>query len=281
MGSRGDTGGQDGGGSRESNKKARQDTEVSAYEREIEKQKADKKAQKEAFSKFDKSNTNPNEDASKKTKSVKTSTNDGSDGVVKQETKNKFTDLTKENLNPSDDTEAKADLFKEQGAINFDNETAKPLAVSVFGDAFKAGSRYTRDYFKNEVLGKGAYTGTSLEDFESKSLTEQESIYQDYIQGRSAGTKDAYGREITSTGGDNKTSTVKSVEQPKVKSQMDNTEVKSTLITADKTAPTSVELNQEEDALKTKKRGRKNTILTSVTGDTSPLTLSKRTLLGG
>ena len=205
MGNRGGGGNQDGGGSRESNKKARQDTEVSAYEREIEKQKAAKKAQKEAFSKFDKSNTNPNNDAPKKTKSVKTSTNDGQDNKpIKQETKNKFTDLTKENLNPSDDTEAKADLFKETGAIKI-KDTPMGTA-SITKPFFQEGSRKNRDYFKNEVLGKGAYTGTSLEDFESKSLTEQESIYQDYIQGRSAGTKDAYGREITSTGGDNKTS---------------------------------------------------------------------------
>ena len=36
------------------------DTQVSGYEREINKQKAKEKAQKEAFAKYDKSNTNPN-----------------------------------------------------------------------------------------------------------------------------------------------------------------------------------------------------------------------------
>jgi hypothetical protein len=35
----------------------------------------------------------------------------------------------------------------------------------------------------------------------------------------------------------------KSIEQPKVASQMDNSDVKSDLITADKTAPTDVEMN--------------------------------------
>ena len=62
---------------------------------------------------------------------------------------------------------------------------------------------------------------------------------------------------------------------------MDNTEVKSDLITADKTAPTDVEMTDDELLLK-RKRGRKTkTVLTSVTGDTSKATLSKKTLLGG
>ncbi|WP_435149949.1 hypothetical protein ACIJYB_03875 [Candidatus Pelagibacter bacterium nBUS_44] len=73
----------------------------------------------------------------------------------------------------------------------------------------------------------------------------------------------------------------KSIEQPKVASQMDNSEVKSDLITADKTAPTDIEMTDDELLLK-RKRGRKTkTVLTSVTGDTSKATLSKKTLLGG
>jgi hypothetical protein len=38
----------------------------------------------------------------------------------------------------------------------------------------------------------------------------------------------------------------KSIEQPKVASQMDNSEVKSDLIMADKTAPTDVEMTDDE-----------------------------------
>ena len=77
--------------------------------------------------------------------------------------------------------------------------------------------------------------------------------------------------------------TIKSVEQPKVKSQMDNTDVKSDLITADKTAPTEAETTESADdiLLKNKKKGRKKTILTSVTGVDDYPTLSKKTLLGG
>ena len=73
----------------------------------------------------------------------------------------------------------------------------------------------------------------------------------------------------------------KVIEQPKVPAQMDNTEVKSKLITADKTAPTSIEMNNDEDLLK-RKRGRKTkTVLTSVTGDTTKATLDQKSLLGG
>ena len=74
--------------------------------------------------------------------------------------------------------------------------------------------------------------------------------------------------------------TQKSIEQPKVASQMDNSEVKSDLIIADKIAPTDIEMTDDEKLL-ARKRGRKTrTVLTSVTGDTTKATLSKKTLLG-
>jgi hypothetical protein len=71
----------------------------------------------------------------------------------------------------------------------------------------------------------------------------------------------------------------KSIEQPKVAAQMDNTEVKSDLITAK--GPTSVEMSADDILLQNKKKGRKRTILTSVTGVQGYPTLSKKTLLGG
>ena len=40
-------------------------------------------------------------------------------------------------------------------------------------------------------------------------------------------------------------------------------------------------LTEEEIALRNKRKGRKRTVLTSVTGDTSKATLGKKTLLGG
>ena len=61
---------------------------------------------------------------------------------------------------------------------------------------------------------------------------------------------------------------------------MDNSGVKSDLIDADKTAPTDIEMSEDEKLLR-RKRGRKTkTVLTSVTGDNTKATLSKKTLLG-
>ena len=83
---------------------------------------------------------------------------------------------------------------------------------------------------------------------------------------------------------DNSQVTQKSIEQPKVKSQMNNSEVKSDLITA--TGPTDIEMANttemsEEEKLIKRKRGKKTkTILSSVTGDNSQATLSQKTLLG-
>ena len=72
----------------------------------------------------------------------------------------------------------------------------------------------------------------------------------------------------------------KSVEQPKVKSQMDNTEIKSDEVDADKTSPTEVEIDQDDILLKNKKKGRKATVLTSITGVDENPTLGKKSLLG-
>jgi len=79
-----------------------------------------------------------------------------------------------------------------------------------------------------------------------------------------------------------KTIVEKFAEQPKVASQMDNTDVKSKLIVADKIAPTNVEmdLTSDERMMKAKRRGRRTTVLTSITGVESKPKLSKKTLLG-
>ena len=77
-------------------------------------------------------------------------------------------------------------------------------------------------------------------------------------------------------GGDNQD---KSIVQPKVESQMDNTGVKSKLIVSDKTSPTDVEMTEDERMIGVKRKGRKTTMLTDMKEDTKP-TLSKKVLLG-
>ena len=90
-----------------------------------------------------------------------------------------------------------------------------------------------------------------------------------------------YSQRNPRTGRDEGPENKKSTEQPKVASQMNNTDVKSDLITADKTAPTDVEMTDDEYNVSTNRRGRRRTVLSSITGDTSKATLSKKTLLGG
>lgn len=68
-----------------------------------------------------------------------------------------------------------------------------------------------------------------------------------------------------------KAPTPKAEEQPKVEAQMNNN-------VGGPAGPTDVELDQE--ALKTKRKGRRYSILTSSSGLSSKPTLSTKTLLG-
>jgi len=175
-----------------------------------------------------------------------------------------------------DDTAAKMDLFRNQGATNIKN-TPMIGAGAILKPAFQAGSRITRDYFTGEVLGKGAYKGTTKQDFERMSRTAQESMYKGYITGRSSGKTDAYGREIKSTGdGGNQV-----VQAPLVATTMPGVTLPPTTSEVSQSAATDA----AEDSLilrkrKTKARGRSPTIMTGVTGATGSLTLGKPSLLG-
>ena len=71
----------------------------------------------------------------------------------------------------------------------------------------------------------------------------------------------------------------KSIEQPKVASQMDNTGVKSKMIIADKTSPTTTEMTEDERMIGVKRQGRKVTTLTDI-DKSKKATLSKKVLLG-
>ena len=179
-----------------------------------------------------------------------------------------------------DDTEAKASLFKEQGATNIRNLTSKvpsPTLVIASGP-LQAGSRITRDFFTNKVLGSKNYSGTTKVDFQKKSLTEQNKIYSSYIEGRLSGKTDAYGNPMGG-GNDNQPSMIKKNIGGKIVS----------------VAPTKAEVSQseavnatsEEDSIylrkkKTKAKGRSQTILTSSKGVATDegLTLGKKSLLG-
>ena len=80
-------------------------------------------------------------------------------------------------------------------------------------------------------------------------------------------------------GNNNQQTAEKSIVQPKVESQMDNTGVKSKLIIADKTSPTTTEMSEDERMIGVKRKGRKVTTLTDINESKKP-TLSKKVLLG-
>ena len=180
--------------------------------------------------------------------------------------------------------------FEDRGAVKIDQ--ANPILPSakiitgVFKGPLKVGSKKTREFFTDKVLTskRGMKNlGTTKEEFSKMSVSQQESIYGDYMKGRQSGDTDAYGNTLSresSLANRTRKQSQKSIEQPKVASQMDNTGVKSDLITADKTAPTNVEMTDDEYNVATKKKGRRRTVLTSAAGDTSKATLSKKTLLG-
>ena len=130
-----------------------------------------------------------------------------------------------------------------------------------------------------KFIATGGVTGAIVRGITQGAKKSKQNV-MDY-EGQAAGVTPMRAPKDPRTGRDNdNNNNQKSIEQPKVASQMDNSEVKSDLIMADKTAPTDVEMTDDELLLK-RKRGRKTkTVLTSVVGDTSKATLSKKTLLG-
>ena len=131
-----------------------------------------------------------------------------------------------------------------------------------------------------DFIKGGGIVGSVVRGFKEGARKSKANV-MDY-EGQAAGVTPERAPKDPRTGRDNdNNNNQKSIEQPKVASQMDNSEVKSDLIIADKIAPTDVEMTDDEKLL-ARKRGRKTkTVLTSVTGDNTKATLSKKTLLGG
>jgi len=174
------------------------------------------------------------------------------------------------------------DSFRNRGATKIKKGVKTPslvvnAAAAILSKPLQAGSKATRDFYTDKVLGSKNFKGQTKTEFLSMSATDQEKQYKEYIDNRNQGRTDAYGNDISRDGrsGENK----KSIEQPKVASQMDNSEVKSDLITADKTAPTEVEMTQDEINVANKRGKKTKTILTSVVGDKSNASLDNKILL--
>ena len=168
------------------------------------------------------------------------------------------------------------DAFRNRGAENIKKLTKKvPTPTLVIASKpLQAGSKMTRDFFRQKVLGSKNYKGTTKTEFDAMSRSAQESMYKSYITGRTSGKTDAYGNPLSQgDGGGAIASSGQVVQAPAV------------------TAPTTAEVSQaatteaiEDDILLRKRRakakGRSPTIMTGVTGVTADLTLGKPSLLG-
>ena len=180
---------------------------------------------------------------------------------------NKFTNLTKDVTNPNDDTDAKLDMFNKGKKGN-----AKGT-LAIINPLLTKSSEVTRNFYTTRVL-----KGKDLENFKSKSVTEQEAQYKSYLEGRLSGKTDAMGRDTPETmrGIDAKlTGAEKSTTMP-VKGPTE-AEVDQSSAT-DTTAKVDDIYTRKR---KTKARGRSMMTLTSSKGVTdNKLTLGKPSLLG-
>jgi hypothetical protein len=174
------------------------------------------------------------------------------------------------------------DAFRNRGAEEIKKGVKGPPSVmlvsAILSKPLQAGSKVTRDFFTDKVLGSKNYKNVSKTEFLSYNSKKQDMMYKNYINKRTSGQTDAYGNPINNrdNGGGNQVVTAPA----------------QTMATA--TAPTNAEVSQSaaadassmdtDDPLykkrKTKRVGRSPTILTGVTGATGGLTLGKKSLLG-
>ena len=218
----------------------------------------------------------------------------------------KFTSYTKENLNPNKDTAAKKNVFISKGASNIDKAFKTP-AVAFLSGPLKAGSKKTRGFFYDDVLSSKRAKqniGYTQKEFEKLSSTRQEQVFKSYMDKITSGATDAFGnissgyskekivhtnkdgtkefREtILKSGGGSNAQEKASIAQTRANVVTEKNVGGTTILTTEgKLAEDKKESDDEYDARRTKRRGRRMTILTSQTGAGGNLVLGKPTLLG-
>ena len=200
-----------------------------------------------------------------------------------RKTGKKYSYETTVNQRDIDTRKMKNEAFKEQGAYTTRRRIDKlpaflPGAAIVKGlsPALQENSRRTRSFFRDKVLtdprGKKNF-GYTKDEFEKLSMAKQNKIYSNYITTRRDNKTDGYGT-VFREGNDNN-------DQPKLKIgkpvQPNEDDV------AERILPVEDDKDDKDDSYdirKTKRRGRRRTILTSQTGVGGNLVLGKPTLLG-
>tara|TARA_B100000900_G_scaffold385623_1_gene375404 strand:+ start:229 stop:939 length:711 start_codon:yes stop_codon:yes gene_type:complete len=146
-----------------------------------------------------------------------------------------------------------------------DSKSGIPSGIGLVMDVTglgKKGHEINKSYYQKNVIGRkkptGGFYGASIED------------YKGYMRGRGSGELDASGRTIVrgDGGGDYSGSFV-----------VEKNVGGSTILTETKTEAEKT-TDEEYDTRKTKRRGRRRTILTSQTGAGGNLVLGKPSLLG-
>ena len=173
------------------------------------------------------------------------------------------------------------DAFRNRGAENIKKKVKKipSPALTVLSGPLQHGSKVTRDFFTNKVLGSKNYKGTTKEQFSAMSRSAQESMYKSYIGGRTSGSTDAYGNTISQGGNDNNGNQV--VQAPKVTGPT-TAEVSQVASVPEVTSEEARASANELILKKRRGRGRSlNMLKTSSQGlKNEGLTLSQKTLLG-
>jgi len=169
------------------------------------------------------------------------------------------------------------DSFRNRGAVKIKNSKFKTPTTMILTKPLQAGSKVTRDFYTDKVLGSKNFKGQSKTDFLTMSAADQEKQYKSYIDNRTSGRTDAYGNTL-SGGNDNSNNNTPAV----IKKNIGGSTIQTT-------APTEAEVSQSETAnadaaaLKVKKRGRSMTMMSGSKGvtKTSPdYSLGKTSLLG-
>ena len=147
-------------------------------------------------------------------------------------------------------------------------------AGAILSKPLQAGSKVTRDFYTDKVLGSKNFKGQSKTDFLTMSAADQEKQYKSYIDNRTSGKTDAYGNVNQGYGRDNDGN----VQTQKVVGG------KTILVEETKKSETESETEKKEyDARQTKKKGRRKNTLTSSQGvmkTSADYSLGKKSLLG-
>ena len=171
------------------------------------------------------------------------------------------------------------DAFRNRGAEKIKKGVKGPpsvmLASAILSKPLQAGSKATRDFFTDKVLGSKNYKNVSKTEFLSYNSKKQEMMYKNYLDKRMSGQTDAYGNTIQrndNDGGGNQVVTAPT----EVIAQAPTTAEVSQSEATEASAPEDIATKKR----KVKRAGRSPTILTGVTGATGGLTLGKKSLLG-